>query len=88
MWKLVFTKKARKDFLKLDKVVQQRIKRKLYFYFSSWNPLQFAEKLTDPKLWTYRFRIWKYRLVFDVDEEGKLIILLIIDVRWDIYKNI
>jgi len=88
MWKLVFTKKARKDFLKLDKVVQQRIKRKLDFYFSSWNPLQFAEKLTDPKLWTYRFRIWKYRLVFDVDEEGKLIILLIIDVRWDIYKNI
>jgi len=84
----MFTRKAEKDFLKLDKSVQKRIKEKLDFYISSWNPLQYAEKLTDPRLWTYRFRIWKYRIVFDVDEEGKLIILLVIKVRGEVYKEI
>ncbi len=88
MWKLVFTKKSEKSFLKLNKRVQERIKKKLDFYFASENPLQYAERLTDPKIWTYRFRIWEYRLVFDIDEEGKLIILLVIDVRWSVYKEV
>jgi len=88
MWKLVFTKRSEKEFLKLDKKTQIRIKKKLDYFFSIWDPLQYAEKLTDPKLWTYRFRIGKYRLVFDIDEKWKLIILLVLDVRWQIYKDI
>jgi len=88
MWKYIFRKKALKNFAKLNKKTQERIIKKLDYFISSWNPLQYAEKLTDPKLGTYRFRIGKYRLVFDVDEKGKLIILLIIDVRWQIYKDI
>ena len=88
MWKLVFTKKAEKAFLRLNKNIQKRIKNKLGFYFSTWNPLQYAEKLTDPKLGTYRFRIGRYRLVFDVDEKWKLIILLVIDIRCQVYKDI
>ena len=88
MWRYLFRKRAIKNFSKLNKLQQERIIKKLDYFISSWNPLQYAEKLTDPKLWTYRFRIWEYRLVFDVDEEWKLIILLLIDVRWSVYKNI
>ena len=87
-WKYIFRKKAIKGFAKLNKQTQERIIKKLDYFINSWNPLQYAEKLTDPKLGTYKFRIWKYRLVFDVDEEGKLIILLVIDVRGQVYKNI
>ncbi len=87
-WKYIFRKKAIKSFSKLDKKIQERIIKKLDFYFASENPLQYAERLTDPKIWTYRFRIWEYRLVFDIDEEGKLIILLVIDVRWSVYKEV
>jgi len=84
----IFKKKALKEFAKLDKKTQERIIQKLDFYMSSWNPLQYAEKLTDPRLWTYRFRIWKYRIVFDVDEEDKLIILLVIRTRGEVYKEV
>ncbi len=88
MWRYFFRKRAIKNFSKLNKLQQERIIKKLDYFISSWNPLQYAEKLTDSKFWTYRFRIWEYRLVFDVDEEWKLIILLLIDVRWSVYKDI
>ena len=88
MWKLFFTKKAEKTFLKLDRSAQKRIKMKLDYFISSGDPIQYAKKLVNPKIGTYRFRIWEYRVVFDIDEEWKLIILLVIDVRWQVYKDV
>ena len=87
-WKYIFRKQALKWFAKLDKINQERLIKKLDFFISSWDPLKYADKLTDPKLWTYKFRIGKYRLVFDINEEWKLIILLVIDLRGQVYKNI
>ena len=86
MWKLFFTKIAIKSLKKLDKVIQKRIKTKLEFYISQENPLAFARKLIDSSLWEYRFRVWEYRIIFDVDENWKIIIIAIIWHRKNIYK--
>ena len=32
------------------------------------NPLQYAERLTDPELGGYRFRIGDYRVIFDIEQ--------------------
>jgi mRNA interferase RelE/StbE len=49
------------------------------------NPLQYAERLTDPELGGYRFRIGDYRIIFDV--EGNDIIVLRASHRKEIYKR-
>lgn len=86
MWKIFFTKLAFKSLKKLDKAIQKRIKTKLEFYISQENPLAFARKLIDSSLWEYRFRVWEYRIIFDVDENWKIIIIAIIWHRKNIYK--
>ena len=86
MWKLFFTKLAIKSLKKLDKAIQKRIKTKLEFYISQENPLVFARKLIDSSLWEYRFRVWEYRIIFDVDENWKIIIIAVIWHRKNIYK--
>lgn len=47
MWRYLFRKRAIKNFSKLNKLQQERIIKKLDYFISSWNPLQYAEKLTD-----------------------------------------
>lgn len=88
MRSLVFTESALKLFKKLDKEVQKRIKEKLVRYISQPEPLSYAKKLISPKIGTYRRRIGDYRVIFDIDKNGKLIILLIIGHRKDIYDEI
>lgn len=88
MRNLVFTESSLKLFKKLDKEAQKRIKEKLVRYISQPEPLSYAKKLISPKIGTYRRRIWNYRVIFDIDKEGKLIILLIIGHRKDIYDEI
>ena len=80
-YKIQLTKKAKGDFLVLDKKMQERIVIKIRFYIQHNNPLKFAKKLTNPALGTYRFRIGDYRAIFDVDRKGKITILLILRVK-------
>jgi len=35
---------------------------------------------------SYRLRLWKYRIIFDVIEEELLILVVNANSRWDIYK--
>ena len=57
MYKLVYTKRAVKDVNKLDIHVKKRIGDALSRYRK--DPFRYAEKLIDPILGTYRFRIWR-----------------------------
>ena len=86
MWSFVFKDVAIENFSKFDKKLQERIINKLDYFCNSWNPLFFAKKLTNSKIWTYRFRIWDYRIIFDIDENWKIIIIALIWKRWEIYK--
>ena len=82
-YKLVYTQRAIKDIRKLEQISKKRIGRALIRYEE--DPLKYAEKLIDPRLGTYRFRIGDYRVVFDL--EGNEIIVLRVGHRKDIYKK-
>lgn len=82
--KYIFRPTAEKKFSKLDSQIQARIVKKLEFFISSSDPLEYAESLTQSKIGQYRFRIGDYRVIFDIEEEK--IIILTIGHRREIYK--
>jgi len=78
-----FTKTASKEFFKTPKAVQQRIIKKLEFYLAQPDPLSFADKLITSQP-TYRFRIGDYRVIFDWEKTG--IIILRVGHRREVYR--
>lgn len=79
-----FTKKSKRQFIKLDSQAKKRIISKLDFWVESGDPLRFAEGLTNSELGEYRFRVGDYRVIFDV--EGEKIVVLAVGHRREIYK--
>jgi len=57
---LVYTHRAIKDIRRLDAKIKRRIGKTLLRY--EGDPLKYAERLTDSRLGTYRFRIGDYRV--------------------------
>ena len=82
-YRLVYTQKAVRDIDRLDAGVKKRIGTTLLRFKD--NPLQYAERLTDPELGGYRFRIGDYRVIFDM--EGNDIVVLRVGHRKEIYKR-
>ena len=82
-YRLVYTQKAVRDIDRLDAGVKKRIGATLLRFKD--NPLQYAERLTDPELGGYRFRIGDYRVIFDI--EGNDIVVLRVGHRKEIYKR-
>lgn len=64
-YRLVYTRRAERDIRKLEPNTKDRIGKALLRYAE--DPLRFAEKLSDPIIYEYRFRIGDYRVVFDVN---------------------
>ena len=83
-YRLVYTRRAIKDVQGLEPSLKKRIGKTLKRYEK--DPLNFAEKLTDPRLGTYRFRIGDYRVICDI--EGDEIVILRIGHRRDIYRKV
>ena len=83
MFNLVYTQRAVRDIRNLDPTIRPRVDKKLLRYKE--DPLKYAEKITDPKLGSYRFRIGDYRVIFDL--EGKDIVILRVGHRRDIYRR-
>lgn len=49
------------------------------------SPFDYAKKMVDPALGTYRFRIGEYKVIFDV--EGNKIVVLRVGHRRKIYRG-
>ena len=81
-YKLVYTNSAGKDIQKLPAEIKKRMGKTLLRY--AQDPLRYSERLTDPKLGTYRFRIGDYRIIFDVEDSD--IVILRVGHRRDIYR--
>ncbi len=79
-----FKASALKQLKKLSKEVQVRIIKKLDFFCSQDDPVEFSEPLVRSELGSYRFRIGDYRVIFDI--EGGAIIILLVGHRRDIYR--
>ena len=82
-YRLVYTRRAVKDIEKLDRSVRQRIGKALLRYEN--DPVKYGEKLTDPAIGSYRFRIGDYRVIFDL--EGPDIVVLRVGHRRELYKR-
>ena len=80
---LVYTKRAIRDIRKLDAPNKLRIGKSLLRLKE--DPLRYSEKIADPKLGSYRFRIGDYRVIFDL--EGEDIVILRVGHRRDIYRR-
>ena len=83
MFKLIYTQRSIRDLRKLDDSTKLRIGKALLRFQE--NPLNYAEKITDPILGSYRFRIGDYRVIFDL--EGDEIVILRVGHRRDIYRR-
>ena len=88
MWTLRYDIKikpsALKELKKLPKELSERIMRKLVFI--SDTPQSFMKKLESEKVWS--LRIGDYRVLIDVYEDKKLIEVLKVGHRKDIYKRL
>ncbi len=82
-YRLVYTHRAIRDIERLDAKIKRRIGKALLRYEE--DPLKYAERLTDSRLGTYRFRIGDYRVIFDL--EGNEIVVLRVGHRRDIYRK-
>jgi mRNA interferase RelE/StbE len=82
-YRLVYTQKAVRDIDRLDSGVKTRIGTTILRFKD--NPLQYAERLTNPELGGYRFRIGDYRVIFDI--EGNDIVVLRVGHRKEISKR-
>lgn len=81
--RIVFVKSAEKELLSLPKHLRRKIFTKIMTL--SNNPYQIgSQKLEGGK--GYRIRIGKYRTVYIVDKENKLITVLKISHRKDVYR--
>lgn len=81
IYRFVLTQRAKNDLSNLEEKIQIRFAEKLRFYTSSPDPLFYAKKLKNYRFGTYRFRIGDYRAIFDVDNKGKVTILLILRIK-------
>jgi mRNA interferase RelE/StbE len=80
---LVYSQRAVRDVRKLEPAVKLRIDKTLLRFRE--DPLKYAEKITDAKLGSYRFRIGDHRVIFDL--EGQDIVILRIGHRREIYRR-
>lgn len=78
------TPEARKGVKKLSPEIAEKIIKKLDYFVSSPNPLDFAESLVNYNAGQYRFRIGDYRVIFDVVDDD--LIVLKVGHRREIYK--
>jgi len=86
---VVYTKKARKDLKSIEVKDAKRIVGKVFYFSQQKDPLKFAKKLKGTLMGEYRFRVGDYRVVFDVDKQGNIKIILILTVkhRKEVYKG-
>jgi mRNA interferase RelE/StbE len=82
-YKILYTDRAVRDLAKLNPITKERIGKSLEKCAGA--PLNYAKKMVDPELGTYRFRIGDYRVIFDI--EGDELIILRIGHRREIYRG-
>lgn len=82
MYEVVFSDTAKKQFLKLEKKVQEHIGKSIERL--KIRPEHFVERLVGQL--TYKIRIWDYRLILDINANKLIILVVEIGHRKNVYK--
>ncbi len=83
--KIIWTKKAMNMLLKLPKLTQRQIIKKLDYWFFTDYPLYFSRQMTGIYPPQFRFRIGKYRVIGEIENNSFLI--LKVGHRKNIYSD-
>ena len=84
-YKIQITSRAKKDFQKLVPEIQIRITKAILKLETNRTPQQF-KPLLGKDIAQYRLRVGDYRVLFDVYDEEKVVLILRLGHRRDIYK--
>ena len=84
-YRLVYKKPAVRSIDKLPPHIKKRIKAKLEWFIAQKQPLSFADHLTKPADAHYRYRVGVYRILFDVEDNN--IIVLLVQHRSEVYRR-
>ncbi len=82
---VLFADRARKEFLKLDRPVQQQIQKFILKLKDLENPRTSGNALAGIYAGLWRYRVGDYRLVCEIKDEGILITVLRIAHRKEVY---
>jgi len=83
MYKLIFEKKALQDLNKLDAQIKKRIWNKLQE--CKENPFRFLKPIVQIK--GFKLRVGDYRIIIDVQEKIKILNIIKIGHRKNIYER-
>ena len=81
MYEVRWSREALQDLRALERLIADRITRKMEWYCQQTKPLRHAEPLTGTYTGVYRFRVGAYRVLFEVDPRGHLHVLLVLRVK-------
>ena len=84
-YRLLYKRQAVDDIHRLTPQVQKRLKKKLEFFITQDDPLEFAQRLTKPADAQYRFRVGDFRVLFDSD--GSDLVVLHVQHRREVYRR-
>lgn len=80
-YQCVYTQQAVDDLAELPKTIARRIVKKIDFFISQKQPLRFAKKLKDARIGTYRYRVGDYRIIFDINNNATITIVMVLLIR-------
>jgi mRNA interferase RelE/StbE len=83
-YRVVITKKAKRDIDALEHVVRERLRKKLIQVMKLSDIGPAIRELVDSRIGGYRLRVGDYRVLFDLD--GRDIIILRVQHRKDVYR--
>ena len=87
LWEIRFNKKAEKEFDKLDRSIQKKLKTYIFSrLISAPKPRQYGHALKGDLRDLWSFRVGTYRLICYIDDSKQTIRVLHIGHRKDIYE--
>lgn len=84
--KVIFSDKARKEFLKFDKPIQKQIQTFIVKLQKMQDPYSSGKALAGNLVGLWRYRVGDYRLICEIKNDTILVTVLHIAHRKDIYK--
>jgi mRNA interferase RelE/StbE len=86
-WTIDFDKKAKKEFVSLDKSAQKQIDKFLLKLIKSANPRKFGEALKGNMQSFWRYRVGDYRLICSIEDNVLTVVVLRVKHRKEVYKK-
>ena len=83
MYTVIYDNEALQNLGKLEKKIRKRIFEKIHS--TKENPFRYFEKLTSRD--EYKLRVGDYRVIADIDEKTKRIIILFVNHRKNVYEK-